>query len=288
MAAHEDGPGYRFQLAQTYNQLGLLYVRGFKKLPDGRAALKQAEALCEQLSKEVPAEPEYRSELAQTFANFMLLADFSGKYEQAVTDGERAVPVLEKLVHDYQRVADYQYRLAFVLSNIATAHCNNQHPDRALAACAKALPVAEQLVRAHPDVRSYKNRLAFLRIGRGIALAQQGDFRKAAAEIDAAAESDALEGMTLYNGACGYCLSATAASKDATLSPAERDKLAGHYLDRALAFLQRGKDTTPHFKSEQIRHLLKTDSDLEPLRQQRRPDFEKFRAQVEEQACPRK
>jgi tetratricopeptide (TPR) repeat protein len=285
VAANPGIPDYRFQLATTFNQLGLLYVRGLKKLPEGMAALEKAKALCEQLSTEFPEEPEYRSELAQTFTNFMFRAEYSEDYEQAVAEGERAVPVLEKLVHDHPLVADYQFRLAFVLSNISAAQGNRRQLDRALVAAEKGLTVAEQLLRAHPDVPAYRNRVAFNRQARASVLALQGDFRKAASELEAA-ETHALEGMTLYNIACGFCLSASAAGKDATLSLAERDKLAGQYLDRAMTILRKARDTTPLFKSAQGLARLRNDPDLTPLRP--RDDFQRFLTQVGEEAGQRR
>jgi hypothetical protein len=79
-------------------------------------------------------------------------------------DGKRAAALREHLYHDCRRVADYQYRLAYSLCNIASIHCNNGHPEEALAQCARALEVAEQLARAHPDVPTYTNRVVFIRI----------------------------------------------------------------------------------------------------------------------------
>jgi serine/threonine-protein kinase len=285
VAAHPGVPAYRFNLARTFNQLGLLYLRGLKKLPEGVAAVERAEELCGRLVKEFPEEPEYRSELAQTYTNLIYQADYSGKYDQAVADGERAVPVLEQLVRDYPLVADYQFRLAFVLSNLAASHSNNRQPERLLEAGSKALPVAERLLRAHPDVPAYRNRLAFIRFLHGEALAQRGEFRRAIAELEAA-ERDASEGITLFAGACGYCLSAMAAEKDASLSPGERKSLAGQYLDRAMALLRKSRDTTPLFKSAQGVELLRKDADLEPLRP--RDDFQRFLTQVEGEARQRK
>jgi serine/threonine-protein kinase len=278
-------PSYRFQLAPTFNQLGLLYVRGLKKLPEGAAALKQAEALCALLVAEFPDEPEYRSELAQTYTNSMFQHSYSGKYDQAAADGERAVPILEQLVRDYPLVADYQFRLAFVLSNIAMSYGINRQPEKELAACSKALSVAEPLVRAHPEVPAYKNRLAFIRIERANALARRGDFRQAVSDLDTA-ENDVSEGMTYYNSACGYSLSALAVGKDASLALAERERLANRYLDRAMAVLLKAKNTTPVFKTEQAVDLLRTDADLKPLRQ--RDDFQRLLAQIEREARQRK
>jgi hypothetical protein len=249
------------------------------------AAVEEAEALCVQLVKDFPDEPQYRSELAQTYTNFIYQADYSGKYDQAVADVGRAVLVLEQLVRDYPLVADYQFRLAFVLSNVAVCHGNNRQPERLMEACSKALPVAERLLRDHPDVPAYRNRLTRIRFLHGQGLAQRGDFRRGVAEIEAA-EKDASEGITLFGGVCGYCISAMAAAKDASLSPAEREKLTGKYLDRAMALLRKVKDTTPLFTSAQGVELLRKDADLEPLR--RRDDFRQFLTQIEEEDRQRK
>ncbi len=223
---------------------------GLKKLPEGVAALENAKALCEQLHEELPREPEYLSELAQTFNNLMLQSDFNSRFELAVAHGERAAALLEQLVGDYPQVADYQHRLTYGLVNIASNNIGNGHPDRALAPCAKALPVAEQLARAHPDIPAYKNRVAHIHVIHAGALAGLGEFREAAAET-AAAEADASLGATIYNIACNYCLCATSARKSATLSLAERDKLVGQYLDQAMASLRRARAKTTVFMGAQ-------------------------------------
>jgi serine/threonine-protein kinase len=286
LAASNPGvPAFQYLLARTVNELGLLYVRGLGKLPEGRAAFKEAETLCEQLSQKFPEEPRYRSELARTFVNLMFEADFTRKQEQAVKEGERAVSELEKLAHDYPQVADYQFRLATAWSYIAMFHYNNRYLKQGLTACANALSVAEQLARSHPDVPAYKNRVSEIRMTRAVILAFQGDHRQATTEVDAA-ERDAVEGNVIYNGACAYCASATVARKDENLSPIEREKLANHYLDRAMVLLQKAKDKTPLFQSAQGVHVLKIDPELDPLRQ--RPDFKAFLAQVEEEALKRK
>src|SRR5262249_43368368 len=147
-----------------------------------------------------------------------------------------------------------------------TGHSNNRHADLAKAACDKAIPVVEQLVLTHPLVRAYTNRLAHIRFARTTAMALLGDYRKAAEETDAALPG-ASEGITLYNGACSYCLCAQAAQKDKALALTDRDKLAGQYLDHAMNALRKAKKTTGFFNSAQGVSLLKTDNDLAALRQ---------------------
>ncbi len=85
VAAHPGARDYRIELALTFNQVGLLYMLGLRKLPEGVAALENAKALCEQLHEELPREPEYLSELAQTFNNLMLQSDFNSRFELAVS-----------------------------------------------------------------------------------------------------------------------------------------------------------------------------------------------------------
>jgi serine/threonine protein kinase/tetratricopeptide (TPR) repeat protein len=285
LAANSQARDYRFQLALTFNQLGLLYINGLNKLSEGVRALENAKALCEQLLKESPNEPEYVNELAQTFINLMMRANFTDQYEQAVRDGERAAGLLEQLTRAHPRVADYQYWLAFSWSNVAYAQEMCHHPEQALATCVKALRIAERLVHAHPDIPTYRNRVAHIQINHATTLAHQGEFRQAAAEVGSA-ESDASLGVTIYNGACVYCQCARAVRKNDTLSLAEKDLLAGQYLDRAMNLLRRAKAAREHFNSAQGVRQLKTDSDLDPLRS--REDFREFIAQVEQQAGERK
>jgi serine/threonine-protein kinase len=284
LAADPRARDYRFRLALTDNELGLLLVRGLKKLTEGVAAWQEAQDLCKQLSAEFPDKPEYLSELAQTFTNAMFQGNYPGHLQQALAEGERAVPLLEQLVHKYPGVADYQWRLAYCLSNIGQGFVMARQPQRALTACAKALPVAEQLVRAHPDIPFYRNRVAFIRNSRAVAFAIDGDFRQEVAELKAA-EGEASEGMTIYNSACAYCMAAAAARKDAGLSRVEKDNLEGQYLDSAMTMLRKARDTKRHFKSAESVSLLDSDDDLQALREgRRREEFAKFVAQVKENA----
>jgi tetratricopeptide (TPR) repeat protein len=281
ISAHPELRVYRLLQARTFNQLGELYVIGLKKLQAGEAAHKNAIGLCEQLRKESPEEPEFMSELAATFTNFMHLANFTKEFKKAIEDGERAVPLLEQLIEKHEHVESYRLRLATVLSNIAMGHSNARQPDLAIDACARALPIAEGLHKNHPVVRDYTDRVAFIRNTRANALAQRGDFLRAAVDLELA-EADAIAGVTVYNTACGYCSCALAVRRDFKVAKVEQDNLEGKYFERAMILLRKAKDTTPFFKTAQGLSLLRGDADLNPLRT--RQSFAMFKAEVEEEA----
>jgi hypothetical protein len=89
----------------------------------------------------------------------------------------------------------------------------------------------------------------------------------------------ARSALVLYNAACVFCWCSAAARRDRELLSSDREQLAGRYLDRAMELLREVK-TTGYFKLAHPVHVLKTDKDLDPLRQ--RDDFQKLLQEVEQ------
>ena len=87
-----------------------------------------------------------------------------------------------------------------------------------------------------------------------------------------------MEGELLYDATHVYAVSASAVSKDARLSQAQRDQLAEQYAGRAVALLTQA-DSAGFFKDPAHIDHLKADKDLDSLRS--RADFKKFLSEVE-------
>jgi hypothetical protein len=112
-----------------------------------------------------------------------------------------------------------------------------------------------------------------MRMLRCCARARAGDHRKALAEARALVDVEKASGDSLYNLACTYALSSTAARKDESLAPAEREQKGEEYATRAIELLERvGK--SGYFKVPARRKHLGDDSDLDALRN--RDDYKAF------------
>jgi serine/threonine-protein kinase len=265
---------HKFQQAITLNHLGILLGPGMKRLRESTEAMDKAQTLLEELRRIAPDNPSFQSELARTLFNQCRLADFEGgfglkdhkaRHERAEALLEQSAALSDRLVRDYPRVADYQYRLAATLQNQAVL-CNNLHkPREAKAASEKALPYAEGLAKAHPDIAAYRDRLALVRIEFANALAQLGEHRRADAEIRSATAGKALMGLAFYNAAGVYCSCMKTVQADTKLSPGARDKEVAEYRDLAVALLLEA-EKTDWANTAQAIELLENDPDMPLLR----------------------
>jgi hypothetical protein len=80
-----------------------------------------------------------------------------------------------------------------------------------------------------------------------------------------------------------HSLCSAAAANDASLPPAERERLADQYGARAVELLRKAQEAG-HFKNPGRVEHLKTDKDLDPIRN--RSDFQAFLADLEATTNP--
>ncbi len=121
---------------------------------------------------------------------------------------------------------------------------------------------------------------AGFRLERALALARAEDHARAAAEANALARGEALQGDTLYDLARVYALASSAVRRDANLSAGDRDNLARQHAARAVALLGRAK-AAGYYQGPRHLKALRTSPDLEPLRS--RDDFKKLLAGLEKE-----
>ncbi|HZU35118.1 MAG TPA: hypothetical protein VFA18_04375, partial [Gemmataceae bacterium] len=247
----------------------------------GATTHEKARALCQQLIEDDPKAPDYQSELARTLVYLGYeVTNFRQDFAQGVALARQAAGLLKRLVQDHPRVVDYQLRLAETLASLSMDYSNLRKPEQAKNAAKEAVEVAKQLVRAHPDLPEYQKQLSLISANYALALAQLGDYKHAAVEVESAV-AEPVWALVLYNGACAYCYCAAAVKRDAKLDPGARDKLAARYRDRAMSLLG-DAEKRGFFKEAASVSGLRQDHDLDPLRQ--REDFKQLEARAQRQA----
>jgi len=279
-AEQPAAPECRLQLAVALNDLGNLY-QFMGKPALGATTHEKARALCQQLIEDDPKAPDYQSELARTLVYLGYeVTNFRQDFAQGVALARQAAGLLKRLVQDHPRVVDYQLRLAETLASLSMDYSNLRKPEQAKNAAKEAVEVAKQLVRAHPDLPEYQKQLSLISANYALALAQLGDYKHAAVEVESAV-AEPVWALVLYNGACAYCYCAAAVKRDAKLDPGARDKLAARYRDRAMSLLG-DAEKRGFFKEAASVSGLRQDHDLDPLRQ--REDFKQLEARAQRQA----
>src|SRR5262249_38802848 len=99
--AHTGERDYCYRLAVAHDHLGVLYLRGLGKIPEGVASMDRARSLCRQLINEAPGIPDYSSQLARTLSDLGYLEDLDRNYVRGVTIKTEAVTLLEDLVRNH-------------------------------------------------------------------------------------------------------------------------------------------------------------------------------------------
>jgi hypothetical protein len=126
------------------------------------------------------------------------------------------------------------------------------------------------------DDGSYQDRL---RLQRAVSLAKLGEHAQATAEANALANQKSVPGQVLYDLACIFSLSSTAARQDPRLSPTEQDQRVEQYARRAVELLARAGAIGYFQEPARVEHL-KEDKDLDSLRD--REDFKKLLAELKD------
>jgi serine/threonine-protein kinase len=266
-----SNPDYRRRLAWSHNNLGedLVDTRRFS---EGEEQIRKALAIKEQLVRDYPSDPDYRTSLANSHINLGNMSHRRGNYQQAEPEERAALVILQELSKNLPSVPDYQSRQALVHNNLGAVLRDLGRQSEAKEQFERALAIYEHLARTFPDVAKHRwgvaNSLALV----AWVLADQGDYRQAAAELGRNDERAAGSGMARYNTACGWSLTLAAVLRDARISGHERDQLADQYAAQSLQWLKRAGDAG-YFRDGANADWLRTDKALTPpLRS--RPEFQ--------------
>lgn len=265
-----------YRLASSLTELGRYYHWESGKSKDAEGTLMESLALCEQLVKEFPDNPEYKNELANSLQTLSQIYVPHGDHELSLVYAKRSLPLLEELAREHPAAPQYQSRLVHTLTAMDVAYHNMRQPEKALEIFHAALPIAENLAKTHPDVPEYHRTLAQLKVLRGGALSQMGEYARAVVAVEEALENKGCEGV-LYNAACTYSLAAASVQDDSNLQPAERQGLNDRYQQRAMELLLKA-EKMGQFRGGRSVKSLSNDGDFDTIRQ--RKDFQALQQRV--------
>jgi serine/threonine-protein kinase len=268
----------RFRLAICLNHLGLVYSRGLGRIDQGQAAMNRALGLCEMLGREHPDTIAYRLAQADILRNLARSKADASNFAGSVAIMEKELALREQLAQEDPAATIHQAALGNCLFGLSAMTGNIRQLERARECSSRSIAIFERLVRDHPDVPGYRDRLARVYVTRAGAITQMGDYGAGLTEMERGVAIAPGDGMTCYNGACGYANGSVAARRDTKLPNAERERLAERYASRSMELLRQAKQAG-FFQALARVNSLSNDPDMAPLRE--RQDFKRFVQEVQ-------
>jgi tetratricopeptide (TPR) repeat protein len=186
------------------------------------------------------------------------------------TKHEEALSWVEKSVHALERMSpgnEAQNRA--VRAALSRALQMQAQALRQLKRSAEAIAVWDRVLLS----ASNASEQPLMKSLRALALADSGDHKAAATEVEELAARPALRGEVLYNLACVSSVCSAGARQDAQLTVAERENAGDAYAVRAFALLERAQAAGFFRSAANVAHTA-SDPDLDALRN--RPDFKKL------------
>ncbi len=155
---HRGVPDYQHDLAKNLHNLGRLFEQT-GQLPKAELHYERAFAIHERLASAQPAHADYQFDLAKHCLSLGTLLEHTGSV-QAEKVLDRGLIVLQRLVRDHPKVADYHYYEGAVQGLLGNVYRNTGRLARAEAAYDGAFGVFERLAREHARVAEYREALA--------------------------------------------------------------------------------------------------------------------------------
>jgi serine/threonine protein kinase len=168
----------RRHLARSQANLGAS-LRDAGRPGDAELALRDAITLQQELAAEVPAQAEYRVELAGTYNKLAILMANTRRLDKAEQAFLDSIAVLKQLTSDFPGVPRYRHELAIGTYNMGTLFMKVNR-SVAEAALRDALAIYKQLVADFPSMPMYRRNLA--NCHHNLALIYQATSRKQEAE----------------------------------------------------------------------------------------------------------
>jgi serine/threonine protein kinase len=148
-------PAYRQEVAQTYRNIGNVYL--WKKQPaKAEPAYRQGLTLLEALRVKYPAFPPYRQGLAGVCNNLGYLLRNQGRLDEALPLQQKAVDLFERLVADFPRVSEYRQALAESHSNLGVLFNVLRRHDDALTSIQRGEDLLRKLADEFPTAPEHR------------------------------------------------------------------------------------------------------------------------------------
>jgi serine/threonine protein kinase len=262
LAKHPDDLGGKLGLADSRNNLGLLYHQTRRTGPAERE-YQRADVLLEELMRETLVDARFaastsRSAVAQNWGNLLIE---TGQLGPALSLYERGIEWSEAILRMEPNYAPAR-------EQALKSHGSKANVYEGLHRYAEAVPHWDRVIELADEPVRMEYRLR-----RALALVQGGDHARATASAVALATEPGCPPDTLYNVACVLSLAHPAVLADKTLSAAEQRDQARSCAEKAVAVLKQ-LASNGYFENPANLNNLRTDVDLNPLR--RREDFIEF------------
>jgi tetratricopeptide (TPR) repeat protein len=259
--------------------------------------------------------PIYKSELAKTYNNVALQHSKNDDPVRALAENEKALRIFEELKLGYPQRLEFASSYAGACGNQAKYWIEQDQWEESLVWNSKAIDAAENLLKVEPRHSETRRLLHNSLIGRAgayrrlkqielaikdyrrslelsegethiiyvnfrpRALAFVGDHQQAATAAEAIVTGTNATSANFSEMACVYATCFDAASRDTTLSDAERAELAERYAVRSVELLAKAAEKG-HYEMLEDVTALRSDDRLQPL--QNRDDFKKLLLDLEQ------
>ena len=308
MVAQSPDPQYARELGESHKSMALVLAK-LGRTSEATNAFEAAIAVLGELVTDHPGLPQFIDDLAAAHADMAAMQMKLGRPSDARWSYEASRELRERLSRANPGKAEHAIRLGGAECNLAGAIKASGHAAGSLEPYQRAIdtltPIAQKESppgRAQWFLRnSYSGRADAMgklgrytealddldrtialddranpsyRVRRAAVLAHLGRHADAAATIDEVAAIKELSADVAYDAACASSLCVAAVVNDARLSVADDQDLVEAYSARAVVLLHRAVKS-----GYADLQRLKTDTDLEPLRQ--RNDFKKLIVEAE-------
>ena len=164
-AQFPDDPGYREELAQSYNNLGIL-LKNTGRPKEAEAAYRDSLTLYQQLTDQFPANVRYLHALAKTHNNRGVLLHETGRFSEAEQSLHDAFGSYLRLLAELPGVPAYRQEYATSRDNLGNLLKDTGRLKEAEGPYREALAIRKQLAAEYPTTwpafrqdlaRSYNN-----------------------------------------------------------------------------------------------------------------------------------
>jgi tetratricopeptide (TPR) repeat protein len=270
---HPDVADYQCLLAGGYGCLAMVKA-AMDRVMEGQEAVKKGLALLQPTDRDAPRSGrEYLRALAGLKYYEGVIHYFSGQLAEAESSMTQGIKTFEQLAQ-HSPIFPNRILLVMCYPLLGQLYDQTNRPKKAEEIHRRSLETMEQLARDYPSVVFLKGQVLDRRVLVTVYVMRRGEnVAKLLAEADALAQQKDVSTLSHYNLACVYAL-ASAHGKSNSIDSEKTAKNAMEQLIRA--------EKSDFFKSSLGRTTIKTDSDLNSLRE--RDDFKALVKRVQQPA----
>jgi serine/threonine-protein kinase len=242
---------YRMALSRTYSNLGVAY-NSTRSPQEAEAAFHKSLSIRNQLARDHPEVVDFAIGSADSASAMAMVATEQGRWQTALRWLNQAVGKLEAALRKVPRHARAR-------QDLATAYARRARALNCLGRYAQALEDYERALGL--DLKGEHSRL---RVDRAATLARLGKYIQATREVQDLVEPQGVPAGLHYDVASVYALAAGAARRDPGIDPAQREKQAVQYAERAVQLLTKGQ-AAGTIRGPAVIEKLKQDKDFQAL-----------------------